>query len=362
MNLQLEAATGEADAVIWAVSGEENARRPMATPPDYLGIRGLQVRYPRAPKPAVDGVDLSLARGEVGVLLGASGSGKTSILRALAGFEPVAAGRIELDGACIAEAGHGLPPEQRRIGMMFQDFALFPHLDVAANIGFGLRRLAAAERGRRVGEWLARVGLEGFGRRYPHELSGGQQQRVALARALAPEPAMLLLDEPFSALDADTRQHLIGELRALFAETGTTVLMVTHDQHEAFALGDRVGVMAEGRLLQWDLPEALYHRPASAEVGDFIGRGVLVPAAALGLAGGEDILLRPEAVSLQPDGPLEGRLDDVRFLGPGRVARVALGDGSRIEVDVPDDFVAPAGARLALALIDPASLPRFARR
>lgn len=325
----------------------------------YLQLDALHLRYPRAVQSAVDGVSLSLSRGEVGVLLGASGSGKTSILRALAGFEPLTAGRIELNGQTIAEAGRGMPPEQRRLGMMFQDFALFPHLNVSANIGFGLRGVVAAEREQRVDGWLARVGMSGFGERYPHELSGGQQQRVALARALAPEPAMLLLDEPFSALDADTRAHLIGELRSLFRQTGVTVLMVTHDQHEAFALADRVGVMAAGKLLQWDAPVALYQQPATAEVADFVGRGALVSAKALGLAGDERVLLRPEHLRLDVEGRLQGEVVDLRFLGPGRVARLRLASGDVIEMDVAEAMQLRDGERVQLSIIDTAGLLRF---
>ena len=333
---------------------------PMTIPPSYLCLHGIDVRYPGAGRPAVAGVDLALGRGEIGVLLGASGSGKTTILRALAGFEPLQAGQIELEGRRIAEAGRGLPPEQRRLGMMFQDFALFPHLDVAANIAFGLRGRTPAERAAIVNDWLQRIGLQGYGGRYPHELSGGQQQRVALARALAPEPALLLLDEPFSALDVDTRQRLIGELRGLFAATGTTVLMVTHDQHEAFGLGDRIGVMADGRLLQWGSAETLYRRPATPEVANFIGRGTLLPPAVLGLAGEGRVLLRPEQLRVDSEGGLQGQVLDVRFLGPGQVAQVWLAEGHVVEIDVLPGIELVAGDAVRLALRDEDALPHFA--
>lgn len=329
----------------------------MNTPaPPYLHIRGLTVRYPGAGHNAVDGVDMALGQGEIGVLLGASGSGKTSILRALAGFESLAAGEIHLAGQCIARAGHGLAPEARRLGMMFQDFALFPHLDVAANIGFGLGRLPREARRACVESWLGRIGLPGFAARYPHELSGGQQQRVALARALAPAPAMLLLDEPFSALDADTRGRLANELRTLLREAGITVLMVTHDQQEAFALGDKVGVMAAGKLLQWDTPARLYHQPACAEVAGFIGRGHWVQAASLGLAG-DTVRLRPEALRLDAGGTLEAEVLDVRFHGPGHVVRLKLGEDD-IELDLPHGHVVTPGERLHLSL-NSENLPKF---
>ena len=333
---------------------------PMTPPPPHLSLRGIDVRYAGAARPAVAGVDLALGRGEIGVLLGASGSGKTTILRALAGFEPLQAGHIDLDGRRIAEAGRGLPPEQRRLGMMFQDFALFPHLDVGANIAFGLRGRSRAECAAIVGDWLARIGLPGHARRYPHELSGGQQQRVALARALAPEPALLLLDEPFSALDVDTRQRLIGELRGLFAATGTTVLMVTHDQHEAFGLGDRIGVMADGRLLQWGAAESLYRHPATPEVANFIGRGTLLPPAVLGLAGEGRVLLRPEQLRVDADGNLHGQVLDVRFLGPGEVAQVWLAEGHVVEIDVLPGIELAVGQAVRLSLRDEDALPHFA--
>ena len=262
-----------------------------------LRLDGIRVGYPAqrgGVNVVVDGLSLDLQAGEIGCLLGASGCGKTTVLRAIAGFEPLLAGRMELQGERIADAHGGKPAEQRRVGLMFQDYALFPHLDVAANVGFGLRRGPRAERDARVGELLALVDLAGSANAFPHELSGGQQQRVALARALAPEPALLLLDEPFSNLDIDTRQRLAGELRALLKSTGTTVLMVTHDQSEAFVMADRIGVMQRGRILQWDRAEALYRRPADRFVADFIGRGTLVAAASLGLAEGGDVLLRPD--------------------------------------------------------------------
>ncbi len=340
-------------------AGNDALAAPLPELPPHLALRGIRVRYPGAQRAAVDGVDLQLARGEIGVLLGASGSGKTTVLRALAGFEPLEAGCIDLDGRRICEAGRGLPPEQRRLGMMFQDFALFPHLDVAANIGFGLRGRSRAQRADIVHDWLQRIGLPGLGRRYPHELSGGQQQRVALARALAPEPSLLLLDEPFSALDVDTRQRLIGELRGLFAATGTTVLMVTHDQHEAFALGDRIGVMDAGRLLQWDLAQALYRTPATPEVANFIGRGTLLPPSVLGLPGTGQVLLRPEQLRVDADGPLHGQVLDVRFLGPGEVAQVWLAASHVVEIDVLPGIELATGQAVRLSLRDADALPHF---
>ncbi|MFN3884820.1 MAG: ABC transporter ATP-binding protein, partial [Rhodocyclaceae bacterium] len=197
----------------------------------------------------VDGLSLSLRDGEIGCLLGASGCGKTTVLRLIAGFEQPVSGQILLRDVVVADTHRCVPPEKRRIGMVFQDYALFPHLTVAGNIGFGLREKSALAR-RHVDELLALVGLSGQGDKYPHELSGGQQQRVALARALAPRPHLLLLDEPFSNLDVELRQRLSLEVRDILKETGTAAILVTHDQHEAFAVADVVGVMHEGRIEQ----------------------------------------------------------------------------------------------------------------
>jgi iron(III) transport system ATP-binding protein len=245
----------------------------------HLELRLLSVRYPGRPRPAVDGVSLGLRAGDIGVLIGPSGCGKTTLLRAVAGLEPASGGQILVSGQPVASAGVNVPPERRQIGMVFQDYALFPHLDVQRNVAFGLeRRLSRAERNDRVTEVLALVGLEGTEKRMPHELSGGQQQRVALARALAPRPQLLLLDEPFSNLDVDLRERLAHELRGILKAAGATALFVTHDQLEAFAIGDVIGVMHEGKLHQWDDAYTLYHRPATRFVADFIGHGVFAPA------------------------------------------------------------------------------------
>jgi iron(III) transport system ATP-binding protein len=316
----------------------------------WLALDGVAVGYPgpHGWRAVVQELSLALPRGEIGALLGASGCGKTTALRAIAGFEPIAAGRIVLDGIELAGRGDALPPEQRRVGMMFQDYALFPHLDVAGNIGFGIHALASKSRDARVHELLELVGLEHAARTYPHELSGGQQQRVALARALAPRPSLLLLDEPFSSLDVQTRARLASELRSLLKATGTTSLLVTHDQAEAFAMADRVGVMAEGRLLQWDRPTCLYRQPAHREVATFIGRGMLVPLSLLHGGGDGDVLLRPGDLHPDPDGPLQGVLTAVTFRGPHFEGRVRLPDGSHIDVDLGVAEPPAIGGTLAL--------------
>ncbi|RZL89861.1 MAG: ABC transporter ATP-binding protein [Variovorax sp.] len=200
---------------------------------------------------AVDGFSLSLDAGRIGCLLGPSGCGKTTVLRAIAGFEPVRAGTVRLGGALLSSPAVHLPPEQRHVGMMFQEYALFPHLTAAQNVAFGLRRSARATRQARVTAMLALVGLAEAGERYPHELSGGQQQRIALARALAPAPALLLLDEPFSNLDAGTRERLTAEVRDILKAAGQTAVLVTHNEAEAHAMADHVGVMHNGRLTRW---------------------------------------------------------------------------------------------------------------
>jgi iron(III) transport system ATP-binding protein len=250
-----------------------------AASPFYLAVESIRVGYPlgRRINEIVHGLSFSLARGELGCLLGPSGCGKTTVLRAIAGFESLIDGRIALGGKELSRKGFSAPPESRRIGVVFQDYALFPHLTVADNIGFGLRKLRAAERDARVTQLLSLVGLASCGRQYPHELSGGQQQRVALARALAPRPDLLLLDEPFSNLDIDLRERLAIEVRDILKELGITAVLVTHDQHEAFALADHIGVMQEGTIVQWDNAYNLYHRPRNRFVADFIGQGVFTP-------------------------------------------------------------------------------------
>ena len=255
----------------------------------FLQINQVDVRYPGAERPAVLGATLGLRAGDIGVLIGPSGCGKTTLLRAVAGLERVSAGDIRLGGEVVSSARTHLAPEARRIGMVFQDYALFPHLDVGRNVAFGLRHLPAAERGQRVAEVLALVDLAGSEKRFPHELSGGQQQRVALARAMAPAPRLLLLDEPFSNLDVDLRERLAHELRGILKKAGATALFVTHDQLEAFAIGDQIGVMHDGRLHQWDDAYSLYHRPATRFVADFIGHGVFVPARIVHRGGGAQV-------------------------------------------------------------------------
>ena len=327
----------------------------------FLSVDQASITYPGATQPAVDGVALGLAAGDIGVLIGPSGCGKTTLLRAVAGLERVSRGQIRLQGEVVSSVQRHVPAEERRIGMVFQDYALFPHLDVAGNVAFGLRQLPAAARRERVLEVLALVGLEGLQGRYPHELSGGQQQRVALARALAPSPRLLLLDEPFSNLDIDLRERLAHEIRAILKAAGATALFVTHDQLEAFAIGDVIGVMHQGHLHQWDNAYALYHRPATRFVAEFIGHGVFAPAQ-IALHGNEvvvqtplgplqdveecplpsayeeglcDVLLRADDIVHDDDAPVKARIVRKAFRGAEFLYTLRLASGERVMAHVP---------------------------
>ncbi len=290
-------------------------------------------------------ISLTLARGEIGCLLGPSGCGKTTLLRAIGGFEPLRAGRIALDGRIVATGDAAMPARERGIGMVFQDHALFPHLNVQGNVAFGLGKLPTAERNRRVAEMLQLVGLDGMQRRWPHELSGGQQQRVALARALAPQPSLLLLDEPFSNLDTSLRVAIAREIRAILRHAGATALMVTHDQHEAFAMADAVGVMVGGRLHQWASARDVYYRPATPEVARLIGEGVLLPAQAgpdgcwqtpagaittdapcFGDGSHRQVLVRPEELCIDDASPVKGTVTECVFRGSHFLYTVQLPD------------------------------------
>ncbi len=272
---------------------------------------------------AVHGLDLELSRGKILALLGPSGCGKTTTLRLLAGFESPDAGEIEIAGRVVAGGaarggtrGADIPPEKRRVGMVFQDYALFAHLTVAQNVAYGLKGIVRGKkREARVAEVLALAHLDGLEDRMPHELSGGQQQRVALARALAPEPAVVLLDEPFSNLDAALRVEVRSEMREILTAAGATAIFVTHDQAEALSFADEVAVMFEGKVVQVAPPEDLYHRPATRAVAEFVGEANFVPGTAedgrlrcaLGTvpacgscAGAVEAMLRPEALRLRP--------------------------------------------------------------
>lgn len=263
-----------------------------------LELNGVVQRYGK--QTIVDGVDFRLEQGQIACLLGPSGCGKTTLLRCIAGFEEIVGGEIRLHDKVVSSPGQRVAPEKRQIGMVFQDYALFPHLTVEQNVAFGLGRKPEAEAHLRVRQLLATVGLGGQGDKYPHELSGGQQQRVALARALAPRPELILLDEPFSNLDVGLRERLSAEVREILRREGSTAILVTHDQNEAFAMADEIGVMYQGRIQQWDVPYNLYHRPANRFVADFIGQGVLLPGT---VANGNNVEM--ELGTLISDVPVE---------------------------------------------------------
>jgi len=327
----------------------------------FLEVSQLDVRYAGRAQAAVQGVSLSLNAGDIGVLIGPSGCGKTTLLRAVAGLEPVAGGQIRLTQKVVSSATVSVPPEERRIGMVFQDYALFPHLSVGRNVAFGIHRLSKTDQAARVAEVLELVGLAGSENRFPHELSGGQQQRVALARALAPRPQLMLLDEPFSNLDVDLRERLAHEVRGILKAAGATALFVTHDQLEAFAIGDVIGVMHEGQLHQWDDAYTLYHRPATRFVADFIGHGVFAPATLVqrgdnviaqtplgeltdleecplpgSYAGGEcDVLLRADDVVHDDAAPVQAQILRKSFRGSEFLYTLRLASGHTVLAHVP---------------------------
>ncbi|HRK85981.1 ABC transporter ATP-binding protein [Alcaligenes ammonioxydans] len=260
---------------------------------DFLDLQAITLSYDTSEgfRPVVDQLSLHLPQGEIGCLLGASGCGKTTVLRAIAGFEPLRAGHILLNGRVLSAVSQQVPPEDRHVGMMFQDYALFPHLTVEKNVAFGLRKWGRNERQERVHDMLELVDLSRLAQRYPHELSGGQQQRVALARALAPKPSLLLLDEPFSNLDVDTRERLAFEVREILKKAGITAILVTHNQAEAFAIADRIGVMQAGKIIQWDTPYSLHHHPVNDFVADFIRREAIMAQRAQAFLRGEPVEL-----------------------------------------------------------------------
>jgi iron(III) transport system ATP-binding protein len=320
---------------------------------------------------ALAGADFCVERGELVALLGPSGCGKTTLLRLVAGFETPDEGEICLEGATVADHRRWVPPERRRVGFVFQDYALFPHLTVGENVGFGIRR---RERRRRVAEVLELVGLVGEEQRYPHELSGGQQQRVALARALAPAPSTVLLDEPWSNIDPLLRHSMRDELAAILRAAGTTTVLVTHDREEAFSIADRIAVMREGAIVQAGPPEEVYLHPVDRWSAEFVGAGNFVPGQVdgdlvetllgrFGVAnrnGARSVraLIRPELLELRTDpaGPAEvvGR----EFRGHDVFYRVRLAGGLTLVSQRPSTEVVPLGARVTVHA-HPVEVPVF---
>jgi iron(III) transport system ATP-binding protein len=383
-------------------------------PDKALEVSDLSVSFDshQGPVRVIQALRFTLARGEIGCLLGASGCGKTTALRAIAGFVRPSAGEIRIDGRPVfserlqgpeeAAAGPGnasaplrgrsspaashpspsaslwVEPEHRGVGVVFQDYALFPHLSVERNVAFGLRRLSATARRERVARMLKLVGLSSLGDRYPHELSGGQQQRVALARALAPAPALLLLDEPFSNLDPDLRERLAQELREILNEAQTTALLVTHDQYEAFAIADQVGVMQTGTIAQWDSPYRLYHRPETREVADFVGLGSFLrgrlrqrdglssvefelgvlpirtrtdqalAGASAGIHGDVEVLLRPDDVIHDDTSATQAEVVRKAFRGAQFLYTLRLPSGAELLALVPSHHNHAIGERIGI--------------
>jgi iron(III) transport system ATP-binding protein len=282
----------------------------------------------------------------------------------------VTRGEILLNGRLVSGPGVTVPPEERRIGMVFQDYALFPHLSVAENIGFGLHGVARSERARRVEELIEAVGLSGHAHKHPHELSGGQQQRVALARALAPQPDLLLLDEPFSNLDVDLRERLSVDVREIIRRTGTTAILVTHDQHEAFAFADAIGIMHEGRIEQWDTAYELYHRPATRFIADFVGQGVFVRGVTTGthrlatelgdldtnhplpapLGEPLDVLVRPDDIVHDDLSPWQAEVASKAFRGADFLYTLTLASGTQVLSLVPSHHNHAPGAKIGIRL------------
>jgi iron(III) transport system ATP-binding protein len=314
---------------------------------------------------AVSSAELCVERGEFLALLGPSGCGKTTLLRLIAGFERPDAGEVWLEGRLVAGAGAWTRPERRRVGFVFQDYALFPHLTVAENVGFGLVR---RERKGRRADVLQLVGLAGYEQRYPHELSGGQQQRVALARALAPSPSLVLLDEPWSNIDPLLRQSMRDELGAILRAAGVTVLLVTHDREEAFSISDRIALMLDGSIIQSGTAEQVYYDPTDPWAATFGGAGNLVPGlvedglvdtllgrfrvANGGKArrGAVRALIRPELLELRPDPEGAAEVIGREFRGHDVFYRVRVGDGTTLVSQRPSTEVVPLGARVAVRL------------
>jgi iron(III) transport system ATP-binding protein len=327
-----------------------------------IRLDGVTKRYGDAA--AVDGASLCVDRGEVVALLGPSGCGKTTLLRLVAGFERPDAGTVEVAGRQVSGNGRWIPPEQRGVGMVFQDYALFPHLTVSENVGFGLPRRA---RGSRVPELLSIVGLGGLGARYPHELSGGQQQRVALARALAPAPELVLLDEPWSNVDPFLRDTLRVEVAEIIRPLGVTVVLVTHDREEAFSLADRIALMRDGKVVQEGTSEELYFSPVSRWAAEFVGAanvltgrivGGLVetsigafPANGASAREAAQVLLRPELIELEPDPTGPAEVVAREFRGHDVFYRVLL-DGVELVSHRPSTEVVPLGSRVSIRLHD----------
>jgi len=326
--------------------------------PNLLELNNIECRYNNLV--VVKDLSLKLAKGDIACVLGPSGCGKSTILRAIAGFEPLHHGDIRLDNKEISSRKALLAAEKRKIGMVFQDYALFPHLTITENIEFGLK-LPKSQKKQKVIQMVQLVDLAGYEERYPHELSGGQQQRVALARALAPEPSLLLLDEPFSNLDTELRNRLSLDIRNILKSLDISAILVTHDQKEAFSMSDQIGVIDSGRIQQWGKPYDLYHEPNNHFVASFIGQGSFIKghsltpdtfSSELGVIQGNrayswpektavEILIRPDDVIYRPGARLEAEVCAKIFAGTSTQYQLKLSSGTKIEALFPShqDFL-----------------------
>ena len=346
----------------------------MNSNPALISLENIAIEFPKQEGSGVirivNGLSFQLPKGDIACLLGPSGCGKSTVLRAICGFEPVQTGEIKIHGKTVSSPSQRISPAERKVGMVFQDFALFPHLSVLENVMFGLRTGTNAERQKIGMHWLERVALDDKASAYPHELSGGQQQRVALARAMAPEPDLILLDEPFSNLDIDLRERLASEMRDILKANGVTALLVTHDQFEAFAIADHIGVMNEGRIIQWDTPYDLYHKPNTRYVAEFIGRGVFIkgktqdggaveielgqlqldPGEALSPGKQIDVLLRADDIQHDDESPMQAEVVRKAFRGADFLYTLKLNSGQEVFAFVPSHHNHAIGEKIGIRL------------
>ncbi len=346
----------------------------MNSNPTLLSLENIAITFPRQDGSGtleiVKDLSFSLPQDDIACLLGPSGCGKSTVLRAICGFEPLQAGEIKIHGKTVSSTRIRIPPADRKVGMVFQDFALFPHLSVLENVIFGLREGSISDRKKIGMQWLERVSLQDKANAYPHELSGGQQQRVALARAMAPEPDLILLDEPFSNLDIDLRERLASEMRDILKANHVTALLVTHDQFEAFAIADHIGVMNNGKIVQWDSPYDLYHKPIDRYVAEFIGRGVFIQGQTqvggavtielgqLQLDDGErippgkqiDVLLRADDIQHDDESPMQAEVIRKAFRGADFLYTLKLKSGQEIFAFVPSHHNHAIGEKIGIRL------------
>ena len=331
-----------------------------------IGLYDVVKRVGREKVMAVSRLNLEVHRGEIVAILGPSGCGKTTILRMMAGFDRPDSGHIVINGRVVASNDDFVPPEERCVGIVLQEFALFPHLTVRQNIAFGLRGKDRGRNAERVGEMIKLTDLEGLEGRYPHQLSGGQQQRVAMARALAPSPSIILLDEPFASIDPDLRSRMHSDLKRILKGTSVAVVLVTHDQEVAFMIADRVAVMSGGRIRQVGTPMEVYRSPRDIFVADFVGKANFIPGRVRSTAafteigefqlggGGADedsevtVMLRPNDIGIVPTESGIGVIEGVEFMGKDTAYLIRLNSGRSIRSLQDSSYIPAAGTRVNL--------------